>query len=745
MPRADKPYTVIADKVSTMSKQPTRAGAIDFTYDVLGIATLNALKKAREILDFKGEGEQAKIKRPGTTRFTPVKNKENTKFLKKKFKQNPQAFTPEKPKKPEEETPEVELKDKPSDIRRQEEEARLKAEAELKQQKAEEEAKKKAAEEAKARDSNHELNKLAKELVKERNPLRRKIILRKLRDADKRIDSRDKPKFYVNAKGVMSTAKNQRDAFQKNFIKDGNKFDKAKVTPSSFMDEIETRITPTEQTQPLLYFIASAVNRAPEEVIEGYITDPLAFITELRSNFNLELDEDDREMYNRMAEQKIKYSDITPAFVEKFQKEVIFEQMDKEEAQAKEQARQPPEPEFGLPEGAPRFARQEVRAPRPEERRARTVSALDTGELQRSLSTALSDREIKERIQDWIEVNSGRLQRAGQTTADVIRMISQIPALRDKRVWIPIIAGLVAAYYFSGGETQETQETQEAQETQETQEEPETQETQEAQEEPERPKRFKKVKKPPKKVKKKVKFTQETQEEPEGFTEGEIDETDPVKVEAELNRLREQLQNLRVAKLNEEQEEQSFKERRKFRPEIREFNPERLNYFVSQEHEDLEKKELIQFAYIPEVSQAGVYTEDYKDNPLVMDNIRNQDIRFSNTQKQPMDYHPVGTYMLLDRIGKQMLEIRKEFNKAVASMRHQQRAVDDQFNQVWIPRIAPVEQPRKRRYRDMTDDAMKFASEPIVSLPKIDDKGVGATSAARDFTTSYSYRRHYVK
>ncbi len=200
-----------------------------------------------------------------------------------------------------------------------------------------------------------------------------------------------------------------------------------------------------------------------------------------------------------------------------------------------------------------------------------------------------------------------------------------------------------------------------------------------------------------------------------------------------------------MAKLNEEQEEQSFKERRKFRPEIREFNPERLNYFVSQEHEDLEKRELVEFAYIPEVSQAGVYTEDYKDNPLVMGNIQNENIRFSNTKKQPMDYHPVGTYMLLDRIGKQMLDIRRDFNKAVASMRYQQRADDDMFNQVFIPRIPPVEQPRKRRYRDMGDNAMKFASEPIVSLPKIDDRGVGATNAQRDFTTSYSYRRHYIK
>ena len=101
----------------------------------------------------------------------------------------------------------------------------------------------------------------------------------------------------------------------------------------------------------------------------------------------------------------------------------------------------------------------------------------------------------------------------------------------------------------------------------------------------------------------------------------EIDETDPVKVEAELNRLREQLQNLRVAKLNEESEEQSFKERRKFRPEIREFNPERLNYFVSQEHEDLERRELIDFKYVEEVAPtvAGVYTEDYKENPLAID------------------------------------------------------------------------------------------------------------------------------
>jgi hypothetical protein len=128
-----------------------------------------------------------------------------------------------------------------------------------------------------------------------------------------------------------------------------------------------------------------------------------------------------------------------------------------------------------------------------------------------------------------------------------------------------------------------------------------------------------------------------------------------------------------------------------------------------------------------------------------MSNIHNENIRFSNTQKQSSDYHPVGTYMILDRIGQQMAEIRMDFDRAVASMRHQQRVDDGMFNQVFIPRIPPVEQPRNRRYRDMGDPVNKFASEPIVSLPKIDDRGVGATSASRDFTTSYSYRRHYIK
>ena len=673
MPRADIP----------MSKQPTRSGAADFSYDLLTTVVLNNLKRAGEILDFKGSKEKAKIKKPGTKSYTKAVSKTNEKFLKKKMKEDPQLFQekPEEKEKPEaQDKPEEELKDKPSDIARQnakaEEEAKAKAEAEAK---------------ANAEEENHPINKLAREVAKERNPIRKKILLRKLRELDSKTNNADKPRKYVTMKGVLSKAKKQRDTFQKTFLKKkDNKIDSLSVDTSAFMEDVEDIIKPTEENQPLLYFIAAAINRAPEEVIAQYIADPLAYVTQLRTDFNIDIDDDDREIYNRMAEQKINYSDITPEFLRNQAREEAFVPKP-EEAKREEVKRE--EVQFGLPEGTRRQVLEEeakrlVEVP-PEtglrRRRGRDVAIdMPLDIFERELEEATSDDEKKTVVDRFMQ--NPQVQRAARgvrNSAEFVNLFRNSPAWQTMSPIVKDLLLIAATAYFTA----------------------------------------------------KLQSSGESQ----------IDETDPVKVEAELRRLREQLTNLRTAKLNEESEEQPFKTLRKFRPEIREFNPERLNYFISAENEELEKKELIDFAYIPEVSQAGVYTEDYKDNPLVMGNIQNENIRYSNTIKQPMDYHPVGTYMLLDRIGKQMSEIRRDFNKAVASMRHQQRADDGMFNQVFIPRIPPVEQPRNRRYRNMTDDPMKFASEPIVSLPKIDDRGVGATAAQRDFTTSYSYRRHYIK
>jgi hypothetical protein len=694
-----------------MSKrQPTRSGALDFSYDLLTTVVLNRMKNDGDIDDFKGSKEKAKIKRPGTKSYTKAVSKTNEKFLKKKIKQKPQLFQgkPEEKEKPEaQDKPEEELKDKPSDIARQkakaEEEAKARAEAEAK---------------ANAEEENHPINRLARQVGKERNPIRKKILLRKLRELDSKTNNADKPKKYVTMKGVLSKAKKQRDTFQKTFLKKkDNKIDSLSVDTSAFMEDIEDIIKPTEENQPLLYFIAAAINRDPEKVIAKYIADPLAYITKLRTDFKIDIDEDDREIYNTMAEKKINYSDITPEFIRSQEREEAFvpkpEEAKPEEAKSEEPKREQRQfvlleaarrkalqeeakregRQFGLPEGAPRQALQEeakrlVEVP-PEtglRRRRGGDVAIDIplDIFERDLEEATSDDEKKTVVDRFMQ--NPQVQRAARgvrNSAEFVNLFRNSPAWQTMSPIVKDLLLIAATSYFtaklqSGGET-------------------------------------------------------------------EIDETDPVKVEAELRRLREQLTNLRTAKLNEESEEQPFKTLRKFRPEIREFNPERLNYFISAENEELEKKELVNFAYIPEVSQAGVYTEDYKDNPLVMGNIQNENIRYSNTIKQPMDYHPVGTYMLLDRIGKQMSEIRRDFSKAVASMKYQQRADDGMFNQVSIPRIPPVEFPRNRRYRDMGDPVSKFASEPIVSLPKIDYAGVGSTSAQRDFTTSYSYRRHYIK
>ena len=61
-----------------MSKQPTRAGAVDFSLDLLTMVVLNRLKNAGTIDDFKGRGKEARIKKPNMSRYTPVKNDVNT-------------------------------------------------------------------------------------------------------------------------------------------------------------------------------------------------------------------------------------------------------------------------------------------------------------------------------------------------------------------------------------------------------------------------------------------------------------------------------------------------------------------------------------------------------------------------------------------------------------------------------------------------------------------------------------------
>ena len=654
MPRADLPMS---------NKQPTRSGARDFTFELLTTAILNQLKNLGIIDDFKGQGQNAKIKKPGKKTFTKVSAKANQNLLKKQFKKNPKAFQEEPEEKAEEpEEPQEELKDKPSDIARQRkeaEEARLKAQTEAKEAKGVE---------APAEYLDHPLNKALIELKQETNPLNKKKILAKARQLYKKHKTQNSlPRRIVSQRGSQEPYRRNRDAMNLLSPAKGKQtsIDKARVLRSDLIDDIKQEGgLPQQDQQAFLYFLASAHTRDPDKFVSSYFNNRQAFMANI---LRLWQANDNKQAYSAMSQDGVDIDAMTERMVTSYETRVGFEEAKEEPP---EQRRNP----FQLPSDGQRMVlRPEIK------------------QFQEDIDLANTDDEKQIAVNRFID--SPRVQAAARQAGNAARFINLIrssPALtaltnNARDLLVGSVGGLTSVY-FSGSAPPPQQQEQEQKQ-----------------------------------------------------------ESDPVKVEAELRRLREQLTNLRTSKLNEVNEEQTFKKLRKFRPEIREFNPERLNYFISAENEQLEKKELIDFAYIPEVSQAGVYTKDYKDNPIVMGNIQNQDIRFSNTKKQPMDYHPVGTYMLLDRIGKQMSEIRMDFDRAVASMEHQKRVDDGMFNQVFIPRIPPVEQPRNRKYRDMGDPVNKFASEPIVSLPKIDDRGVGGTSAQRDFITSYSYRRHYIK
>jgi hypothetical protein len=131
----------------------------------------------------------------------------------------------------------------------------------------------------------------------------------------------------------------------------------------------------------------------------------------------------------------------------------------------------------------------------------------------------------------------------------------------------------------------------------------------------------------------------------------DIEITDPKVSRFEQEQILQDLQtkyeNIRVQKLKQD-EEQSFNRReRKFRPEVREFNPERLNVFLSRDHEAEENRLFANFNYVeddPLKPKGG-------DNPLYRDNLINDAIRYGYTILLPKDYQPTGTNMLVARPG----------------------------------------------------------------------------------------------
>ena len=138
----------------------------------------------------------------------------------------------------------------------------------------------------------------------------------------------------------------------------------------------------------------------------------------------------------------------------------------------------------------------------------------------------------------------------------------------------------------------------------------------------------------------------------------DIDITEPAPAEAPkisrfeqeqmIRDLQTKIENMRVQKLKEEEGRKTFnRKERKFRPEIREFNPERLNVFLSRENEAEENRLFANFNYVeddPLKPQDG-------DNPLYKDNLINDAIRYGYTILLPKDYQPTGTNMLVGRPG----------------------------------------------------------------------------------------------
>lgn len=114
-----------------------------------------------------------------------------------------------------------------------------------------------------------------------------------------------------------------------------------------------------------------------------------------------------------------------------------------------------------------------------------------------------------------------------------------------------------------------------------------------------------------------------------------------------LKDLQTKLENMRVQKLKETETSTFNRSERKFRPEVREFNPERLNVFLSRKFEAEEARLFANFNYVqddPLKPQGG-------DNPLYRDNLINDAIRYGYTILLPKDYQPTGTNVLVSRPG----------------------------------------------------------------------------------------------
>lgn len=218
-----------------------------------------------------------------------------------------------------------------------------------------------------------------------------------------------------------------------------------------------------------------------------------------------------------------------------------------------------------------------------------------------------------------------------------------------------------------------------------------------------------------------------------------VDQT-PFDRDVRIEVLKKRLQELQLSKVETlsagshlEPREQPFTKKRKFRPELREFNPERLNFYVSKEHEDLERNEIREFKYIPEGSGVATYETEAGLNPIHNDNKLHDEIRYRGVISLMRDYEPPGYKFVLRREG----SAPKPSNPV--NPKTAERYDNNMQNS-----IRPAEPFRQRQYRELTDNTKGYSKEPLAMIDPIDSRrGIGSNQTIRNYIHTIGYRNIY--
>jgi len=184
--------------------------------------------------------------------------------------------------------------------------------------------------------------------------------------------------------------------------------------------------------------------------------------------------------------------------------------------------------------------------------------------------------------------------------------------------------------------------------------------------------------------------------------------------------------------------------RNKLRPEFKHFDPTRMNYYISPEHEDLENAEIALFNYVPQGSGQHSWETERGENLLDNDNQSQYNIRYGGRlYALPQDYEPSGTYMVLSRSYE--APIAKPYAEPAPPI-----IVPIEKQKKMSNRMVPIYQSKAkmvdRDYRPPDQKSRTFASEPLVSIPTIDSKmGVEANQPVDDMMLSWDFLRHSFK